>query len=236
MAKPVLGKSVRSDWFLLGRDFAVRTVSMETVQAVYFCFEHSQQIQNLQPKKRKKKCGYCHSSSRNYQKKLKKLKFYWDFRDEWRRRTFSERVQYYPEHPKTFDSETETSIIENQEAIDDFINQQKKTQTRKRLLIWTLFSATLKLMVWKMRKLKAYLRPSLTTFCRNLFERTEEKRRRIRASDSFQFSPQYKLTAILRRNIHLTYPRTMSSKNPEKSLQRSEITCSDTSTAKKINR
>ena len=54
MAKPVLGKSVRSDWFLLGRDFAVRTVSMETVQAVYFCFELSRQIQNLQPKKRKK--------------------------------------------------------------------------------------------------------------------------------------------------------------------------------------
>ena len=38
MAKPVFGKSARSDWFLLGRDFAVRTVSMETVQAVYFCF------------------------------------------------------------------------------------------------------------------------------------------------------------------------------------------------------
>ena len=38
MAKPVLGKSVRSDWFLLGRDFAVQTVSMETVQDVYFCF------------------------------------------------------------------------------------------------------------------------------------------------------------------------------------------------------
>ena len=55
MAKPVLGKSVRSDWFLLGRDFAVRIVSMETVQAMYFCFEHSRQIQNLQPKKRKKK-------------------------------------------------------------------------------------------------------------------------------------------------------------------------------------
>ena len=33
MAKPVLGKSVRSDWFLLGRDFVVQT---ETVQAVYF--------------------------------------------------------------------------------------------------------------------------------------------------------------------------------------------------------
>ena len=68
------------------------------------------------------------------------------------------------------------------------------------------------------RKLKAYLRPSLTTFCRNLFERTEAKRRRIRAGDSFQFSAQYKLTAILRRNVHLTYPRTMSSKKSRKVL------------------
>ena len=38
MAKPVLGKSHRSDWFFLSRDFAVRTISVETVQAVYFCF------------------------------------------------------------------------------------------------------------------------------------------------------------------------------------------------------
>ena len=29
MAKPVLGKSQRSDWFFLGRDFAVRTISVE---------------------------------------------------------------------------------------------------------------------------------------------------------------------------------------------------------------
>ena len=32
MAKPVLGKSLCSDWFFLGQDFAVRTVSMETVR------------------------------------------------------------------------------------------------------------------------------------------------------------------------------------------------------------
>ena len=83
-------------------------------------------------KKAKQKCGYCHSSSRNYQKKLKRLTFYWDFKDEWRWRTFSERVQYYPEHPETFDSETETGIIENQEAIDDFINQQKSSTTNKK--------------------------------------------------------------------------------------------------------
>ena len=38
MANPVLGKSLLSDWFFLGQDFAVRTVSMETVQPVYFCF------------------------------------------------------------------------------------------------------------------------------------------------------------------------------------------------------
>ena len=64
-------------------------------------------------------------------------------------------------------------------------------------------------MVWKMRKLKAYLRPSLTTCCQNLFERTEEKRRRIRASDNFQFSSQFKLTAILRKK----YPFNISKDN-----------------------
>ena len=89
----------------------------------------------------------------------------------------------------------------------------------------------------KTRKLKAYLRPSLTTFCRNLFERTKEKRRKIRADDSFQFSAQYKLTAILRTNIVSTYPRTMSSKNPGQKSPCSEakVTCSDTNTAKGTN-
>ena len=38
MANPVLGKSLCSDWFFLGQDFAVRPVSMETVQSAYFCF------------------------------------------------------------------------------------------------------------------------------------------------------------------------------------------------------
>ena len=32
MANSVLGKSLCSDWFFLGQDFAVRTVSMETVR------------------------------------------------------------------------------------------------------------------------------------------------------------------------------------------------------------
>ena len=38
MANPVFGKSLCSDWFFLGLDFAVRTVSMETVQSMYFGF------------------------------------------------------------------------------------------------------------------------------------------------------------------------------------------------------
>ena len=38
MANPVLGKFLCFDWFFLGQDFAVRTVSIETVQSVYFCF------------------------------------------------------------------------------------------------------------------------------------------------------------------------------------------------------
>ena len=33
MVNPVLGKSLCSDWFFLGQDFAVRPVSMETVQS-----------------------------------------------------------------------------------------------------------------------------------------------------------------------------------------------------------
>ena len=32
------GKSERCDWFFLGRDFTIRTVSVETVQVVYFFF------------------------------------------------------------------------------------------------------------------------------------------------------------------------------------------------------
>ena len=39
---------------------------------------------------------------------------------------------YYPEDVETFDAETETGITESQEAIDDFINQQKSANTNKK--------------------------------------------------------------------------------------------------------
>ena len=72
MAKPVFGKFLCSDWFFLGEDFAVWTVSMETNLSI-FVLERSRQIQNLQPKQRRKD-EYCHSSH-FHQRKLKRLKF-----------------------------------------------------------------------------------------------------------------------------------------------------------------
>ena len=56
MPKPVLGKSLCSDWFFLGQDFAVRTVSMEIVQSVYFCFEAKPANLKFATKTVKKKC------------------------------------------------------------------------------------------------------------------------------------------------------------------------------------
>ena len=39
---------------------------------------------------------------------------------------------YYSEDLQTFDVEKETGITESQETIDDFINQQKSTNTNKK--------------------------------------------------------------------------------------------------------
>ena len=50
--------------------------------------------------------------------------------DEDFRRTF-----YYPEYLEAFNAETETGIIESQEAIDDFISQQKSANTNKKTAI-----------------------------------------------------------------------------------------------------
>ena len=68
MANPVIGKSLFSDWFFLAQDFAARTVSMETVQPVYFCFGAKPANSKFATKTAKKKCEYCHSSQLNYQK------------------------------------------------------------------------------------------------------------------------------------------------------------------------
>jgi len=63
MANPALGKSLCSDSFFLGQEFAVRTVSMETVQPVYFCFGAKPANAKFATKSAGKKiCEDCHSS------------------------------------------------------------------------------------------------------------------------------------------------------------------------------
>ena len=44
----------------------------------------------------------------------------------------SPSVFYYPEDLETFDAETETGIFESQEAMDDFVTQQKSANTNKK--------------------------------------------------------------------------------------------------------
>ena len=62
MAKPVLVKSLCSDLLFLSQDFAVRTVSMETVQSVYFCFGAKPANSTFASITTKKKLENCHSS------------------------------------------------------------------------------------------------------------------------------------------------------------------------------
>ena len=88
MANPVLGKSLCSDWFFLGHDFAVQTISIETVQSVYFCFGAKPANSKFTTKTAKKKYENCHSSHWNYQQELKRLKFFRNFKDKRRRQTF----------------------------------------------------------------------------------------------------------------------------------------------------
>ena len=56
MANPVFGKSLCFDWFFLGQDFAIRSVSTETVQPVYFCFAVKPANSNFATKTATKDC------------------------------------------------------------------------------------------------------------------------------------------------------------------------------------
>ena len=81
MANPVLGKSLCSDWFYLGQDFALRTVSMETVQSVaslLWSKTSKFKICNENSEKKSVKIVILHI---DYQQKLKRLKFFRNFKD-----------------------------------------------------------------------------------------------------------------------------------------------------------
>jgi len=98
MTNPALGKSLCSDWFFLGQDFAVRAITIKRSNPVYFSFGAKPANSKFATKTAKKKtnkqtnCEYCHSPQWNYQKKLERLKFFQHFKDGWRRQTFSKQV------------------------------------------------------------------------------------------------------------------------------------------------
>ena len=105
---------------------------------------------------------------------------------------------YYPEDLETFDVETETGITKSQEAIDDFINQQKIANTNKKTA--TDINTLLRYMEadsMKNEKIESLPASELDhLLSKFFFQRTQGKWRRVRATNSFQFSAQY--TAILK--------------------------------------
>ena len=100
---------------------------MEIVQAVYFSLEQSRQIQKFGPNQRKKVNIVIFLSETT--RKAKKIEILPRFQ-KWMKKTNILRVSIII--LKTFDTETETGFTESQEAIKDFINQQKSANTNKK--------------------------------------------------------------------------------------------------------
>ena len=106
---------MHADWFLLGRDFAIRTISMETVVSSVFFLNFASRTA-----KRKR------INALVFARKLpKRLIFYRAYnkneKDENSRSEFN-----YPEDLETSNVKTQSGIGEIREVIDDFIKKQKK--------------------------------------------------------------------------------------------------------------
>ena len=128
---------------------------------------------------------------------------------------------YYPEDLETFDVETETGITESQEAIDDFINQQKSANTNKKTATdMNTLLCYMEANGMKNEKIESLPASELDHLLSNFFLNARKKNgEEYEPATVSSFQPS---DTKVRKNIHLTYSRTMSSKNPEKSLQRSE--------------
>ena len=87
MANPVLGKSLCSD-FLSQSGFCSTDRFHGNGPIHVFLFWSKAGKFNLCNQDREKKCENCHSSHWNFQQKLKRLKFFQNFKDGWRRRAF----------------------------------------------------------------------------------------------------------------------------------------------------
>ena len=143
---------------------------------------------------------------------------------------------YYPEDVETFDGETETGITESQEAIDDFINQQKSANTNKKTA--TDMNTLLRYMEangMKNEKIESLPASELDHLLSKFFLNARKQ-----SGDEYEPATVSRFQRSIQRYLSekkylFNILRAMSSKNPEKSLQRSESHLF-TSTAKETNR
>ena len=120
---------MHSDWFSLGRDFAIWTISMETViSSVFFVFESQQIYSNCATKTTKIK----HVNALIFAKLPKRWIFYRAY-NKYEEDKYSRSEFYYPEDLETSNVKTESGIGESREAIDDFIKKQKGPSTNKKM-------------------------------------------------------------------------------------------------------
>ena len=90
MANPVLGKSL---WLVLSWSGFCSTDRFHGNGLTHvFLFWSEADKFKVCNQNSKKSCEYCHSSQWNYQQKLRRLKIFRNFKDWWRRQTFSKRV------------------------------------------------------------------------------------------------------------------------------------------------
>ena len=121
---------MHSAWFFLGRDFAIRTISIEIViGSVFFLFSKASKFKLCNQTYEKKTCKCPHLCKTI----PKTLSFYRTYNkneeDEYSRSEF-----YYPEDLETSNIKNESGIGESREAIDDFIKKPKSPNTNKKMV------------------------------------------------------------------------------------------------------
>ena len=126
---------MHSDWFFLGRDFAIRTITMEMVISsdIFFCFRKPANS-GFATKTTARK----HVNALIFAKKLPKTLIFYRAYNKNEEDEYSRSEFYYPEDLETSNVKTESDIGEGREAMDDFIKKQKSSNTNMKMDLNTL--------------------------------------------------------------------------------------------------
>ena len=139
-------RQIRVLWLVLSRSGSNRFDE----SGVFLFWKKSRQTKNLQPKQQNKKLWKLSFFTAKVSEKAKKIEILPKFQ-RWMEKTNILQASFiiYPEDLETFDAETETGITEGGHRRFCLLstNRKMQTQTRRWLLIWTLFSATWKPMM-----------------------------------------------------------------------------------------